>query len=189
MRRRELVAGVASAAAIGGAALFAAGATPTGIGGSDDAGDPTASDEGAETVEPMTIETIEAPGSRDGEVAVPASDRPTFVDFFGTWCPPCVEQMPALGDANDRVGDRVLFVSVTTEAVGRSVTEAEIAEWWTEHDGGWLVGADPTAELAARANVSGYPTAAVIDAAGRLRWSESGIHTADELVAEIEAVL
>ena len=59
----------------------------------------------------------------------------------------------------------------------------------SEHDGEWLVGADPTVELAARVNLGGYPTAAVIDASGRLRWSESGIHTADELVARIEAVL
>lgn len=190
MRRRDLVAGVASVAVLGGAGAVATGGVPGSLGGGDSGdGDGSTGSDGPEPVDPVTLDTVEAPGSRDGEVTLPAPDRPTFVDFFGTWCPPCVEQMPALGDANDRVGDRVLFVSVTTEAVGRSVTEAEIAEWWTEHDGGWLVGADPTAELAARANVSGYPTAAVIDAAGRLRWSESGIHTADELVAEIEAVL
>jgi thiol-disulfide isomerase/thioredoxin len=206
MRRRELVAGLASAAALGGAGLLAAGATPEGFGESDPAtvgdgsgdgdggstaggGTGSGAETGAGTVESMSIETLDAPGSRDGELTVPASDRPTFVDFFGTWCPPCAEQMPALGEANDRVGDEVLFVSVTTEPVGRSVAESTVVEWWREHDGDWLVGADPTAELAARVNLGGYPTAAVIDATGRLRWSESGIHTADELVARIEAVL
>lgn len=177
MRRRQLVAGIASAAAVGGAGLVATGAVPS-VFGSD-----------AERIEPMTIETIDAPGSRDDEVTVPSSDRPTFVDFFGTWCPPCAEQMPALGEASDRIGDDVQFISITTEAVGRSVTEAEVADWWVEHDGDWLVGADPTAEFAAKVSVSNYPTAAVIDAAGRLQWSESGIHTADEFVAEIETVL
>jgi thiol-disulfide isomerase/thioredoxin len=188
MRRRELVAGIASVAAVGGAGLLAAGASPPSLGGSGGS-DATTGDGDAETVEPMAIETIDAPGSRDGEVTVPASDRPTFVDFFGTWCPPCAEQMPALGEANDRIGDRVLFVSVTTEPVGRSVAESTIVDWWREHDGDWLVGADPTVELAARVNLGGYPTAAVIDADGRLRWSDSGVHTADELVSQIKAVL
>ncbi len=177
MRRRQLLAGAASVAAVGGAGLFATGHAPSVFG------------EDAEPIEPMTIQTIEAPGSREGEVTIPASDQPTFVDFFGTWCPPCIEQMPALGDAHERVGEEVRFISVTTEAVGRSVTEAEIAEWWVEHDGSWLVGADPTAELAARVNVGSYPTAVVFDDAGRIQWSDSGVHTADELTERIEAVL
>ena len=192
MRRRQLVAGIGSAAVVGGAGLFAVGATPSVF---DDAG-AAGSDDGtgdgggeSETVEPMTIETIDAPGSRDGEVTIPAVEQPTFVDFFGTWCPPCAEQMPALGAASDRVGDDVRFISVTTEAVGRSVTESEIADWWRENDGDWLVGADPTVELAAKLNVTAYPTAVVLDASGRIRWSDSGVHTADELVAEIESVL
>ena len=197
MRRRQLVAGIGSAAVVGGAGLFAAGATPSvfdsndggtgGTTGSD--GDTDKGGDETEVIEPMTIETIDAPGSRDDEVTVPATEQPTFVDFFGTWCPPCAEQMPSLGTASDRVGDDVRFISVTTEAVGRSVTESEIADWWIENDGDWLVGADPTAELAAKLNVSAYPTAVVLDVSGRIQWSESGVHTADELVTEIERVL
>jgi hypothetical protein len=37
--------------------------------------------------------------------------------------------------------------------------------------------------------VSAYPTAVVLDVSGRIQWSESGVHTADELVTEIERVL
>lgn len=179
---------------MGGAGLYAVGATPSDFGGTDGVGGTTGDGDGTggsgtESIEPMTIETIDAPGSRDGETTIPASDQPTFVDFFGTWCPPCIEQMPALGEASDRVGEDVRFISVTTEAVGRSVTESEIADWWVKHDGDWLVGADPTAELAAKLNVSAYPTAVVLDASGRIQWSDSGVHTADELVAEIETVV
>ena len=64
MRRRELVAGIGSAAVVGGAGLVAVGATPRVFGGPD-----------AEQIEPMTIETIDAPGSRDGEVTVADADR------------------------------------------------------------------------------------------------------------------
>ena len=178
MRRRHLLAGLASVGALGGAGAVATGNSPAalGIGG-----------DGAEPVEPVTLATIDAPGSRDGEVRLPADGRPTFVDFFGTWCPPCAEQMPALGEAHDRVGDEVLFASVTTEDVGGSVSESDVADWWREHDGDWLVAADVTAELAAKLDVGGYPTAVALDADGRIAWSDSGVHTADELVARIEA--
>ena len=87
------------------------------------------------------------------------------------------------------MGDRVTFVSVTTEAVGRSVTETEVADWWREHDGDWLVAADPTAELAAAVDVGSFPTAVVLDASGRIHWSEAGVHSTETLVEQIEAVL
>lgn len=180
MRRRRLLAGLASAGVVGGAGLVATGAAPDMLGGGDAA---------AEPVEPTTIDTVDAPGSRDGDVTIPAEDRATFVDFFGTWCAPCVEQMPALGEAEDRVGDEVLFVSVTTEDVGGSLSEEAVVDWWRENDGDWLVAADVTAELAAKLDVGGYPTAVALDAAGRIQWSESGVHTADELVAGIETAL
>ena len=180
MKRRHLLAGLASVGAIGAAGLVTTGTL---------SGSSETESETAEPVEPTTLETIEAPGSSDGEVTVPAENRPTFVDFFGTWCPPCVEQMPALGEAADRVGDDVLFVSVTTEDVGGSVSEDAVVEWWRENDGDWLVAADVTAELAAKLNVGAYPTAVAIDADGRVQWSASGVHTADELVDGIETAL
>jgi len=180
MKRRHLLAGLASAGALGGAALVAGGVVPGPLGGGGGAGQP---------VEPTTLGTVDAPGSRDGEVTLPADGQPTFVDFFGTWCAPCVEQMPALAEAEDRAGDEVFFVSVTTEDVGGSLSEEAVVDWWREHGGDWLVAADVTAELAAKLNVGGYPTAVALDATRRIRWSDSGVHTADELLAGIDAAL
>ncbi|QGA84341.1 TlpA disulfide reductase family protein [Halomicrobium sp. LC1Hm] len=180
MKRRDLLAGLASVGAIGGAGLVGAGTVPDTF---------NTGSETPEPVEPTTLDTIEAPGSRDGEVTIPPDNQATFVDFFGTWCAPCVEQMPALGEAEDRIGDEVLFLSVTTEDVGGSVSEETVVEWWRENDGDWLVAADVTAELAAKLNVGYYPTAVALDATGRIQWSEKGIHTADEIVSGIKTAL
>ena len=180
MKRRDLLAGLASVGAIGGAGLVATGTIPDAFRNGNETPEP---------VESTTLDTIEAPGSRDGEVTIPADNQATFVDFFGTWCAPCVEQMPALGEAENRIGDEVRFVSVTTEDVGGSVSEERVVEWWRENDGDWLVAADVTAELAAKLNVGAYPTAVTLDSTGRIQWSESGIHTADEIVAGIETAL
>jgi thiol-disulfide isomerase/thioredoxin len=176
VKRRQLVAGLASGAALGGAGLVATGGLPGALGGTD-----------SEPVEPTTLATVEAPGSRDGEVRLPATGRPTFIDFFGTWCAPCEKQMPALGAAEDRVGDDLRFVSVTTEDVGGALSEAALADWWRDNGGDWLVAADVSAELAAKLNVGGYPTAVALDSSRRVRWKASGTHTADEIVAGVEA--
>ena len=182
MRRRELLAGIGSVGVLGGAGLIA-------IRGLPSFGEEPAGSENGDPPEQLTIETVDAPGSRDGSVAVPSTDQPTFIDFFGTWCPPCIEQMPALGEASDRVGDSALFLSVTTEAVGRALPEAELVDWWETHDGDWLLGVDPNAELAARYLAGGYPSAVAIDASGTVQWSDSGVKTADELVAGIETAI
>jgi len=78
---------------------------------------------------------------------------------------------------------------VTPEDVGGSDSEEAVADWWREHDGDWLVAADTTAELAARLNVGGYPSARAVDATGRVRWATSGTHTTEEFVAGIERAI
>ena len=185
MRRREVLAGLAGAGTVIGGGAIAVYGLPS-------VDDPTAeSADGDADADPLTIETIDAPGSEAGEVTIPSSDRATFIDIFGTWCPPCIEQMPALATAYDRIGDDVLFVSVTNESVGedRAITEAELVEWWDEHDGNWTVGLDRRAELTERYLDGGYPTAAAIDATGTVQWSDSGVKTAAELVEGIEQAL
>ncbi|QFU84988.1 TlpA family protein disulfide reductase [Natronorubrum aibiense] len=184
MRRRDFLAGVGSVGVVAGAGAVAVYGVPSPEslrdGGSE-----------GETYEPLEIETIEAPGSEAGSVLIPDPDRPTFIDFFGTWCAPCIEQMPALAEANQRIGDEVLFCSVTSEDVGEdgALTEADLVEWWEENDGNWTIGLDPTAELTANYLQGGYPSAVAIDASGRVQWGDSGVKTADELVGGIEQAI
>ena len=178
MRRRHLLAGLASVGALGGAGAIATNNVPAALGG-----------DASEPVDPVTLDTVDAPGSRDGNVTLPAPDRPTFVDFFATWCGPCAEQMPDLVEAHDRIGDEVLFVSVTTEDVGGLVSEETIVDWWTEHDGDWHIAADTSLELVTRLGVDGFPSARAVDATGRVRWADSGTHTTEEFVEGIGRAL
>ncbi|MDF9748458.1 TlpA family protein disulfide reductase [Natrinema salsiterrestre] len=180
MRRRDVLAGIGSLGVIGGAGAVAIYGLPSVNDESDDEREP---------VDPLTVETIEAPGSEAGKVRVPATNQPTFVDFFATWCDPCSEQMPALIEAHDRLDNDVLFMSVTNEAVGRSVAKAEIVDWWKNHNGNWTLGIDPTAELSAQYSITGIPYAVAIDASGRVQWSASGRKSTNEFVDGIERAL
>jgi thiol-disulfide isomerase/thioredoxin len=170
MRRRELLAGVGSVSALGAAGVIALRGGRS-IGGDGDA-----------PVDSVSIETIDAPGSEAGEIVLPSTEQPTFIDFFATWCGPCETQMPALAEANDRIGDEVLFISVTWEGL----SDAEIAEWWAEYGGDWLLGRDRRTELNAEYSPPGIPYAVAIDESGVVRWSDRGAKSADELVSGIE---
>jgi thiol-disulfide isomerase/thioredoxin len=41
--------------------------------------------------------------------------RPILVSFWGTWCPPCIKELPDLGQLNQRFGDTVFFISLAQE--------------------------------------------------------------------------
>ncbi|AFZ74466.1 TlpA family protein disulfide reductase [Natronobacterium gregoryi] len=187
MRRRDVLAGLGSLGILGGAGAVAVYGLPSTNDISNDEGDDGSED--GERYEQVKLETVDAPGSEAGQVVVPAPNRPTFIDFFGTWCPPCKEQMPELAEAHERIGDEVLFVSITSESVGEDgpLTEAELVEWWGENGGNWTLGLDPTAELSYR--VGRYPMAVALDDSSVVRWSDTGSKTADEFVAGIENAL
>lgn len=162
MRRRDLLVGLAGMATVGGAAWYVQGQS-TGTG-----------------VSPVTLETLEAPGSEAREVTVPAPGRISVVTFFATWCHVCEAEMPALAAANEAIED-VQFVSVTNEPVGHAVTRREISDWWREHDGNWPVALDADLHLTEALDVGGVPRVYVFDAAGVLTWQESGRVSADAI--------
>jgi thiol-disulfide isomerase/thioredoxin len=40
---------------------------------------------------------------------------PTVVNFWGSWCPPCVQEMPALQEVHHQLGNKVRFVGIDEE--------------------------------------------------------------------------
>lgn len=42
-------------------------------------------------------------------------DNVIFLNFWATWCPPCIAEMPGIQDLYDQFGDRVSFILVSQE--------------------------------------------------------------------------
>jgi thiol-disulfide isomerase/thioredoxin len=40
-----------------------------------------------------------------------------YLDFFATWCTPCMQEMKEIADMKKKYGDRVVFVSISTDEV------------------------------------------------------------------------
>jgi len=42
----------------------------------------------------------------------------TFINFWATWCPPCVEELPALAVIDEETGGEVQVIGVLMDAIG-----------------------------------------------------------------------
>jgi len=104
------------------------------------------------------------------------------IDFWATWCAPCVYQIPVLNALHHSAGDSVVVLGVSVDADGPEVVGA-FAE---EHEITYPVLLGDEA-LARRYGAAGFPALAVVDAGGRIASLHVGVVAADELDAAIAA--
>ena len=176
MRRRDLVAGLGGVVALGTAGWYAVAGNGAGnVAAGDDTG-----------IEPVTVETLDAPHSDAGTMTVPVPDSVTVIDVFATWCAGCDDQLRSLAEAREQVNEDVQFVSVTNEAIGGGLTRADIREFWREHAGRWPVGLDDGGKLTTRLEARSLPHTAVTDSAGRVVYAEQGVTSPDAIVSAIQ---
>ncbi|MFO7594140.1 MAG: TlpA disulfide reductase family protein [Pseudomonadota bacterium] len=110
-----------------------------------------------------------------------------LLNFWATWCPPCVEEIPSLGRLNRRLEDkpfRVISVDVGQE-------EAEVRRFLDKVPADFPVLLDPEGSVTGPWKIRAFPTSFLIDADGRMRYGYFGAleWDSDEVVAVIESVL
>jgi thiol-disulfide isomerase/thioredoxin len=113
------------------------------------------------------------------------------VDFWATWCGPCIASMPAMKTALEKLKDRddVAFVFVDTWQ-----TEADkkqnAADFMKKNNYPFHVLLDNEDKVVADFKVSGIPTKFVIDKAGNIRFKSIGFAgNNDALVDEISTMV
>lgn len=108
-----------------------------------------------------------------------------LVDFWATWCPPCVEEMPMFKELHETYADRGLVI------VGLSSDEdvEEVREFVAEHDLPW-VNALASDDVRQQYKVLGLPQTVLIDADGRIaKRFNTGVVPKAVLVEWIEKLL
>ena len=170
MKRRDVIAGVGSLGVLAGAGVLAA-RGPSLLDSAEEGGE----------VDPIELETVDAPGSEAGTITVPEPGQAMVIDFFATTCASCASLMPTVAEARE-TAEGVTFLSVTIER-----DDEQIREWWDEHEGNWTVGMDPGIDLYERYDVVATPTTVAIDGTGEPHWRSEGSKTLEELLEGAEA--
>jgi cytochrome c biogenesis protein CcmG, thiol:disulfide interchange protein DsbE len=87
------------------------------------------------------------------------------LNFWATWCPPCIEEMPSLVAMQRRMKDK----GVTVVAVSVDVDEGAYRQFVKDHNVNLLTVRDPDQKSNALYGTSKFPETYVIDRSGVTR--------------------
>lgn len=125
--------------------------------------------------------------ARDQNVALAElRGKVVYVDFWASWCPPCLVSIPLLNELRDKyVAEgkpfEILAVNVDSEP------EAGI-EFLLDEPVNYVVVSDPEGKTPALYGVPGMPTSYLLDAEGRVRLVHEGFKRSDIDMIKAEVV-
>jgi cytochrome c biogenesis protein CcmG, thiol:disulfide interchange protein DsbE len=137
-----------------------------------------------------------APGDRAPEFAAAALDgsrdvslndllgRPILLNFWASWCGPCVDEAPMLRRAHERFGDQVEFVGIDVRD-----SRSDALEFVARHRLDYLHLRDEDLTIYDRYGLTGQPESFLIGADGNIVEHVAGpFLTDDDLFALLDRV-
>lgn len=102
--------------------------------------------------------------------------RPLVLNFWASWCPACVAEMPSFETVHAALGAEVLFVGLDVQDT------REAADAFVRQSGAsYLLGEDPDGSVLAAFDGIAMPTTIFIDEAGNVVGRHSGAIFEDDL--------
>ncbi|MUH35515.1 TlpA family protein disulfide reductase [Zobellia amurskyensis] len=92
-----------------------------------------------------------------------------FLNFWATWCPPCIAEMPSIDKLHEEMGDEIAFVMLSFD------DDFEKAKAFDKRKGYDLPIYAPASNLPTMLQSSALPTTYVIDADGNLALTHTGM--------------
>lgn len=106
--------------------------------------------------------------------------RPVVLNFWASWCPPCIAEMPDFERVNQAVGDRVMFIGVNFQDDADQAARLAVETGVT-----YLLVRDPQGLIFQQFDGLGMPTTVFIDASGSVREVVTGQMSESQLRAKI----
>ncbi len=108
----------------------------------------------------------------------------TLIDFWATWCGPCVKSIPSLVALSDSLKDS--GVSVVGVNVDSPRNVSKVAPYARSLGVNYTILLDTNSEVMAELNVQAMPTLLVIDDRRNIVYSHEGFRPGDEAVVRGE---
>ncbi len=89
--------------------------------------------------------------------------KPVLLNFWATWCPPCVEEMPSLLQLHKELGDKVTIL-----AVSEDTDDSAYKDFVRQHNVDLLTVRDPHQNINEVYGTFKFPETYVIDRNGRI---------------------
>ncbi len=103
--------------------------------------------------------------------------KPVMLNFWGSWCGPCREEMPALNNVADRLKDQFMLLAIGSREAA-SVSQKYLEDnnlkaliLLSDSDNSSL---ESSASVIAKYNISAYPTSVFIDKNGIIQATKLG---------------
>lgn len=91
--------------------------------------------------------------------------RFVLINFWATWCEPCLREMPSLERMQSRLGDQITVVAISEDRGGSKTVEPFINKLGLKSFKTYL---DPKSDAGRAFKVAGLPTSFLIDREGRV---------------------
>ena len=115
-------------------------------------------------------------------------NKPVIFNYWTTWCPYCLEEMPDFEEVYKEYKDRVTFMMIDVNGGGNdTIPEAKAYIEKMEYTFPVYFDTDLSATYAY--GVSSFPTTGIIDTDGNLYYCQAGMLSKDRLITMIEDIL
>lgn len=112
-----------------------------------------------------------------GSLPTPGAARPVVLEFWGTYCGPCIASIPHLNELYAKFGPRVQFVAISSE--DRDIVKA----FMKEHRLNYPVAVDTTHEFFEVWGIKTVPTLIYLDANQKEQWRGHSMQMTEERLA------
>jgi thiol-disulfide isomerase/thioredoxin len=157
----------------------------------------------SESAKVFSIETVTAGSDskvadftfKDGGKTVKFSEltkgKVVFLNFWGTWCPPCRKELPDIARISKEMGGKDFVVIGIALERGDDVAEniKKVADFSAKNDLGYINFIDSKRELQkVYGGIRAVPTTFIIDKNGKIGLAHEGMDSYDGFMAKINKV-
>jgi peroxiredoxin len=104
---------------------------------------------------------------KDGDRTVALHDlkgKPVILNFWATWCPPCIEEMPSLVQLQKRIGTHAVILAVSIDT-----DDLAYHKFLKDYNVNLLTVRDPSQTVPTLYGTSMWPETYIIDGTGTIR--------------------